>query len=597
MAATDMEVDRDLRAERSALEQAVAGRTICEALARMAAQRPDAEALTWMADGGGRQALTWRQVHEQVDACALGLRTLGVAPDTCALILTRNRPEHFLANHALLQVRGIPVGLYPELAPAQVAQIATHCAARVAVVEAAFLPLLDAIRADLPALEWVVVIGAGDGQPRTGVIGWEELLRRGREFVQRTSGAGAELSARPEDPAALIYTSGTSGSPKGVLLTHRAALQEVEMWQRTWMAVEAGDRLISYAAPAHVSAYVLALWLPPVCGTVTHLCPDRAALLPALRAVRPTRFFGPPGVWETLRATLETPPDSVPSVAEALWVGQTVVAYGRRGAAAPREQAQAYRALAPRRAALLGALGLEHCQGALVAGAPCPPELIVFFHALGLPLGQGWGMTETGGLAFATGPDPRWIGTVGLPMLGVEARLSPDGELLVRGGSLMAGYYLDPARTAEALDGAGWLHTGDLADVGIGGRYRIVGRKTDLIILASGKNVAPSPIEEMLTAHPLIGQACVVGEGQERLTALLVLAAPAERAADPAVLAAIRQHVAAVNARLSGAEQITGFTILTTAWSVAEGELTPMLKLKRAVIARKYAAAIAAMYA
>ena len=310
---------------------------------------------------------------------------------------------------------------------------------------------------------------------------------------------------------------------------------------------------------------------------------------------------------------LDAQPNSSPGAQDALHVGRAVVACRQRGELVPRMLVREHSALEPQRAALLRWVGLDHCRMALIGSAPCPPALPAFFHALGLPLTEAWGMTETVGPVLWTGLDRLTIGSVGRPMRGVEARLAPDGELLVRGGPMTAGYYKDHARTADAIDREGWLHSGDIAEVDETGCYRIVDRKKDLIITSFGKNISPSNLEHLLTAHALIGQACVVSDRRDRLTALLILdplgvagfaqrhglssASHVELTTHPSVRAEIQRHVDAVNERLSGAEQITAFTILPTEWSVAGGELTPTLKLKRSVIACKYADAIEAMYA
>lgn len=195
--------ERDIVAERAELDRAIAGQTLCTALAHMAERRPDEAALTWTAAGSGWEALTWRRYRDQVRDCALGLRALGVAPGSFGVILTRNRPEHVIASHGLVHALGTPVGLYPTLAPAQVAYIADHCAARVAVVEAAFLPMLHTIRPALPTLEWVVVVGENDGGPHDDVVGWEEVLQRGQEAHQRSPHAFDEATRQvtPDDLA------------------------------------------------------------------------------------------------------------------------------------------------------------------------------------------------------------------------------------------------------------------------------------------------------------------------------------------------------------------------------------------------------------
>jgi long-chain acyl-CoA synthetase len=336
-----------------------------------------------------------------------------------------------------------------------------------------------------------------------------------------------------------------------------------------------GDRIVSYLPLAHCTSQWLTQWQSTVCATVTHFCADPSQLVPTLREVRPTWFLGVPRIWEKLRTAITAS-----------------VGYGSSSG--------------------LDAIGLDHCRVPVICAAPCPAELIEFFHAHHLPLADGWGMTELG---FGTwnGLEQIKPGTIGPPIPGIEARLARDGELLVRGLEMMTGYYKDPTRTAETIDANGWLHTGDIAEVDADGYYRIVDRKKDLIITTSGKNISPSNLETLLKEHPLIGQACVIGDNRDHITALILLepavaatfacqriiqdTSMANLAAHPDVGAAVTRHVRAVNKRLSAAEQILAFRILPTEWTVEGEELTPTLKIRRATIEHKHAHDIKAMYA
>ncbi len=308
---------------------------------------------------------------------------------------------------------------------------------------------------------------------------------------------------------------------------------------------------------------------------MTHFCADPSQLVPTLREVRPTWFLGVPRVWENLRAAITA------SVGDGSSSG-------------------------------LDAIGLDRCRVPVICAAPCPAELVEFFHALGLPLADGWGMTELG---FGTwnGLERIKPGTIGPAIPGIEARCACDGELLVRGLEMMTGYYKDPIRTAETIDLDGWLHTGDIAEVDADGYYRIVDRKKDLIITTSGKNISPSNLEALLKEHPLVGQTCVIGDNRDHITALIVLdaalaagfagqrgiqaASIPQLAAHPDIRAEVARHVQSVNERVSAAEQILAFKILPSEWTVEGEELTPTLKIRRAAIEHKHAEEIQAMYA
>jgi long-chain acyl-CoA synthetase len=544
------ETVRDIEAERTALERAFDGKTLCSELARTASVHAELPMLSWKE--GGWHSLTFREARDQVRAATLGLAALGLRRGEFGLVLTGNRPEHVLACQALVHAGATPVSIYEAIAASQLAYIANHCEATVAVVDADRLPMLLGLRPQLPHMKLIVVCG---GQMELdfggGAIGWEELLERGEEEHERDPLAFEAAAQRvsPDDIATVIYTSGTTGPPKGVVLTHRFALCWVEMMNQR-APVAPGDRVVSYLPLAHCTSQWLTQWQPVVSATSTYFCADPADLVATLREVRPTQLLGVPRVWEKLHAGL---------------AGGTS----------------------------LESIGLDRCRIPIICAAPAAASLIALFHRHGLPLSDGWGMTELG---FGTwnGLERIRPGTIGVAMPGVELRLADGGELLARGPCMMDGYYKDPARTAETIDGDGWLHTGDLAACDEDGYYRIVGRKKELIITNAGKNISPINIEAMLREHPLVAQCCVVGDGRDHLTALIVF--DPVRAAGRDAIADMHAHITVVNERLSAAEQLVAFTILHKHWTVEGEELTPTLKLRRAAVERKYASEIEAMY-
>jgi long-subunit acyl-CoA synthetase (AMP-forming) len=607
---------RDIALERRQIDEAIGDHTLCSALARTASTHPEVEALKWPTTDEWA-SLTWAQYRDLVRDVALGLRSIGFSPGGFGVLLTRNRPEQVIASHALLHAGGTPVGLYNALAPAQIAYIANHCVATVAIVDAVFLDKLAAIRADLPNLSRIVVVGSTDENRPDWVVGWEDVVQLGRAEHTTNPYAFEEASLRvtPDDLAALIYTSGTSGPPKGVMITHRNALREVEAVGRMARA-RAGDRTVSFVPLAHVTEQFFSLWQFAVCGTTTHFCPDPAELLPTLRAVRPTWFFGPPRVWEKVHAGIHAAMAAQDPAERRRW--EAAIESGRQlvacdqGGARTGELAQRHAALRPVRSAIVSSFGLDQCRIALTGSAPCSSEVLEFFHALGLRVSEAWGMTETSCAGTWNGLGKIKIGSVGRTIPGLEARIAPDGELVVRAGTVSPGYYRDPERTGQCLDAAGWLHTGDMAEVDEDGYYRIVDRKKELIINAYGKNISPANLESLLKNHPLIGQACVVGDRRPHLVALLVLDGPvaaawarergietaslAKLSSRPEVVDEVQRGVEAVNEQVSAAECIRAFTILPTEWTPETEELTPTLKLKRRVITARYAAEIERMY-
>jgi long-chain acyl-CoA synthetase len=403
-----------------------------------------------------------------------------------------------------------------------------------------------------------------------------------------------------------------------VIDTHRTALWILESMHRV-VPRDDQDRLISYLPLAHAGDRFLIYYATIASGHTAVFCAEVTQILQTLLEVRPTAFGGVPRIWEKLHAGLTSAITKEPDeqkrrmVLGALEIGRAVVALEQRGEPVPAALAQQRAMVEPIFAAIRARIGLDRAKYTVTGAAPTPREVLEFFHAIGIRIADVWGMSEIAVVGTRNPADRIKIGSIGTPLPGVEVRLAPDGELQVRGGMVMRGYYKDPGKTAETIDRDGWLSTGDIATVDADGYYTIVDRKKELIITAGGKNISPSNLESLLKAHPLIGQACVIGDNRNYLTALIVLdgqAAPAwasahgvassttaELAAHPAVQDDVARAVAAVNERVSRVESIRKWTILPTEWTAESEELTPTLKLKRRVILEKYANEIAAMYA
>jgi len=609
---------RDVAAERRDIDQAIEGKTLCSAFAETVARLGDAEALVGRAPSGELRSVSWKQYRERVREAALGFHALGVTPKNFAVVMARNRPEHVMADMGLVHAGATPVGLYNTLAPEQVSYIANHCEARVAVVEdLGFLAKFQAVRADLPKLERIVLIEGTSDDPQ--VITWDELLATDRAAHARDPHRfdGLWQAVVPDDVVTLVYTSGTTGPPKGVIDTHRAALWVLESLRRV-VATSEADRIISYLPLAHAADRVLNYYASIVSGHTLVFCPEVNQILAMLIEVRPTVFGGVPRIWEKLHAGLTSAIAKEPDesrrrmVLGALDVARTVVGLEQRGEPVPDELRQRRAMVEPIFAAIRARIGLDRARYTVTGSAPTPREVVEFFHAIGLRIDDIWGMSEITVVGTRSPPDRIKIGTIGAALPGIEARLAPDGELQVRGGMVMRGYYKEPEKTAETIDPEGWLSTGDIATVDAEGYYRIVDRKKELIITAGGKNISPANLESLLKTHPLIGQACVIGDNRAYLTALIVLdgqVAPgwaaargatsseiAELAGHPEVRAEIGRAVAAVNQHVSRVESIRKWTILPAEWTAESEELTPTLKLRRRIIVKKYAKAIVAMY-
>jgi long-chain acyl-CoA synthetase len=609
---------RNAAAERSEIERAIEGQTLCSVFAATVARLGDAEALVGKAPGGERRSLSWNQYRERVREVALGFHALGVTPKSFGVIMARNRPEYVIADLGLVHAGATPVGLYNTLAPEQVSYIANHCDARVAIVEdAAFLAKFQAARAEMPKLERIVLLEGTSDDP--SVVTWDQLLATGRAAHERDPHAfdGLWQGVSPDDTLTLIYTSGTTGPPKGVMDTHRSSLWVIEALRRV-VATSEEDRVVSYLPLAHAADRFLFYYTSIVSGQITAFCPDMSQIVPTLLEARPTLFGGVPRVWEKLHAGLTSAITKEPdeqkrrTVLGALEVARKVVGLEQRGEPVPDELRQQRAKAEPIFAAIRARIGLDRVKHTVTGAAPTPHEVLEFFHAIGVPIAEVWGMSELGVIATCNPPDRIKIGSIGTVVPGVEARLAPDGELQVRGGMVMRGYYKDPEKTAETIDPEGWLSTGDIATVDADGFYTIVDRKKELIITAGGKNISPANLESLLKAHPLVGQACVIGDNRSYLTALITLdgqVAPAwatahgiasqaiaDLAVHPDVHAEVGRAVSSVNEHVSRVENIRKWTILPTEWTAESEELTPTLKLKRRVIVDKYVKTIASMY-
>ena len=605
----------DVLAERAAIDAAVSGKTICTIFADAVGKWGDRPALRWK-NNGDWSTLTWKDYRDQVAAVTLALRSLGFGAGQFGLIMARNVPEHVIADLGIVHAGGAAISVYNTLAPEQIEYVANHSEATVAFVEdESFLQKFLAIRSSTPHLRHIVLVR---GDAPEGVMTWESLLAKGRELyaADPKSFEHTWRAVGPEDTVSLIYTSGTTGPPKGVVYSHNNILWTLESVQRFW-EIEP-ETLVSYLPLAHVAERFTSQWRGIHLGHEVWLCPDPNLLLPFLLEARPTMFVGVPRVWEKLMAGLRAGIAAEPDEAKRQMVqgalSASVNAYRlrREGKEVPPDVTAVVERAAPLFTLLRSKVGLDRCTTAITSTAPCRPEVHEFWAALGMPLYEVWGMSELTGPATVVPMDDHQAPSIGKPMPGVEVRLGEDGELLVRGGNVMVGYYKEPGKTADIIDKEGWVHSGDIAEPGRNGQFKIVDRKKELIITSAGKNISPANLESLAKSSPIIGQAVAVGDGRNFISVLVVLdpqVAPmwakargieastmAALADDPAVVGEVRRALTEANTHLSRVEQFKRFTILPTEWSPESEELTPTMKLKRRVIHSKYQPQIEAMY-
>ncbi|WP_030208651.1 long-chain fatty acid--CoA ligase [Streptomyces sp. NRRL S-87] len=573
-------------------------------------------ALSWR-EGPGWTTLTWADVRREVAVLASGYAALGVRRGEHVLMMMGNRPEHWLTDLALVHLGAVPVTVYGTSAPEQIAHIARHSRARLAVVEGArelsrWEPLLD--DPDTPLARLVVAEAAEAGPHRTyGAVHAAGV----RSYQGADAFEKGWQEVRPEDPLTVVYTSGTTGDPKGVRLTHRnILLQSVRLDRRTDLPEHAEH--VCYLPFAHIAERILGIYLPLLRAAHVRLVADPTAVAGAVRELRPVQFFGVPRVWEKLAAGLRAALTQLPTaqqeaVEAATALGRAHAGHRERGEEVPPELAASYaeareRVLVP----LLTLAGLDRLEWTASATAPMPLDVVRFWSGFGITIMDAWGLTETSGVCTVNSPDDFRLGSVGKPIEGLELRVADDGEILTRGATVFAGYLRPDGSLEGATDADGWFPTGDVGRIDDDGFLWLTDRKKELIITSNGKNVSPALVENTLKEHPLIGQAFAHGDGRSYLVALLVLdpeLAPAWAAArgvhapDPAALAAhpavrdeVERAVAAANARLNRTEQIKRYRLLTEEWGPETGELTPSLKLRRRVVRAAYAETLDALY-
>ncbi len=610
----------DVVRRRDEIEGATAGRTLCDELRRVAETCGDAGAFS-DEDGDGWRSLTWSQARQRVLEVAAGFAALGLTPGERVALMLPNRSEHVLADLGAVHAGGLGVTLYATLAPEQIGYVAADCDARIAVLDGAaelarWQPVLD----QLPGLTRIIVRDPAACPAGDQYLTWDGLVALGRD---RLAADPDEITARvaairPGDPLALLYTSGTTGNPKGVVLTHRNILYEMAAAEQMGIVVPR-VRWVSYLPLAHIAERMFSIYLAIGAVSHVHFCPDAAQLVRVIGQVRPTAFFGVPRVWEKIRAGIqallaaEQDEGKRAAVAQAMDTGRRYVRSCQYGQATPPELAAQFRGadeqvLGPIR----GLLGLGEAASVFSAAAPLPPDVAAFFAGLGMAILDVYGMTETTGAFTANTPAEFKLGTVGRPYAGVEVAIAGDGEILARGPLTTPGYLNRPDLTEALLDPDGWLHTGDIGTIDADGFVSVTDRKKELIITAGGENIAPAAVENALLAHPLIGQALVYGDRRPYVIALLTLdgeAAPAwarargitagslaELACDPQLLAEVAAGVAAANQRLARVQQVKRWHLLPVEWTAETEELTPTLKLKRRVVHAKYADIIDTLY-
>jgi len=575
---------------------------------------PDAPAYYVRIDGHW-QMTNWRRRAEGVQRIARALISLGVPAGGATSILGSNRAEWVDWHMATMMIGATPAGIYTTCAPEQVRYIVEHSESPVLLLDSEEqLRKVEREWARMPRLLHVVLMPSAPQALADGsrVLAWAQFLDRA-ESVDYDK-LDQRFAALSENAAAtVIYTSGTTGPPKAVLLTHKNLTFTADVALRL-VSLTPNDRLFSYLPLSHIAEQMFSVIGPACAGTPVYFARSAETVPDDLKEVQPTVFFGVPRVWEKLAAVVSARMQTIKGpkarlLAWAMDVARRAVAL--RNAGSPLGLRLLVQHTLARKLLLgpaLTKMGFGSARVCVTGAAPTPRAVLDFFAGLDLPLHEVYGQSEASGPTTFNVPGQTRYGTVGKVIPGVEVRIAEDGEILVRGANVFAGYAKDPDATRESFTD-GWLRSGDLGAVDADGFLKITGRKKEIIITAGGKNITPSLIEEALKAIDLVADAVVIGDGRKFLVALLVLdsgrveayqADPADRAPahqSIALRALLQGEVDKVNARLGRVEQIKRFHVLPRAFSLEEGELTPTLKVRRKVVSDNFATEIEALYA
>lgn len=568
------------------------------------------------------RAFSWRDYWDHASWLGLGLLELGLRRGEVVLILAEDRKEWLYADYGVLGAGGVPCGVYPTDSASQLAYLVEDSGARFLFVEDdEQLDKFLAARDRMPGLEHVIVVEReglrGFADPQVQFL--DDLYARGRAARERDPGRfTAELEAAgPDDLRMVVYTSGTTGPPKGAMLSHRNVLYQLTAGLDR-LDLRAGDELLCFLPLCHILERLVSAEMPLASGHRVNFAESPETVFENLREVAPHGFTAVPRFWEKIYSRLMIQRSEATRIGRfafdrALAVGARVATLRAAGRAVPawlalRHAFWDFFVLANVRRMV----GMGRARRGTSGGAPISPELLRWFAALGVPIYEGYGQTESTGVISVNHRLDSQIGTVGPLLPGSEARIVEEGELLVRGPHVFAGYWRKPAQTDEVLDSEGWLHTGDTGRLDEAGRVTITGRLKDIIITAGGKNITPVEIESRLKFSPYVADAVVIGDRRRYLTCLVMVDQEnveqyAQRHRIPfsdfASLCAAREvqdligaEIAAVNRAFAQVEQIKAFRLLDMLLTPEDEELTPTMKLKRGLVEQKHRALVDSMY-
>ena len=576
-------------------KQTTGSRTIADLLPRAAQTFASRTAVKHKVDGEWRD-VTFAEVGDVVTEIALGLIDLGIEPGERVCLLANTRPEWTYADFAITGTGAVVVPIYPTNSPEECEWVASNSDAVAVVCEdASQLAKIAAVRDRLPSLRHLIAI-----DPAEGAVSIDELRERGRSRDR------AELEARhdaigPDDPFTFIYTSGTTGPPKGCVLTHGNYRSVLDMVESRDLFQDDDDLVYLFLPLAHAFALLIQLATFDRGVALAYFGGDSKQIIPELMEVHPTYLPSVPRIFEKL-FTLAQQQLSQEEIAQIRDVGGRIQDLEAHGEVVPADLRAAFEPLAPKAEFVRNLFG-GRLREAVTGAAPIAQEILEFFWGCGVPVLEGYGMTETSTTATTSSPEDHRFGTVGKALPGVEIRIADDGEILLKGANIFGGYH----KNADASFGAvedGWLHTGDLGELDADGYLKITGRKKDIIITAGGKNLTPANLENDMKQSRWVSQAVMHGDRRPFPVMLITLDEEeivpwakeqglpddiATLAKEPKVHELIQAELDKANAKYAQVEQVKKFTILDHDLSQETGELTPTLKVKRNVVNERYA--------
>ena len=621
----------------------VDGKTIIDYFNQNADEFPDYPALNTPINDeySGWDSTSWSEYRELVHNLAAGLIDIGFSQGDNGFIVSDNTKEHFISDLSIMHAGGTPSTIYKQLKGGQIAYISNLLDAKIAFVgNSELFEEVNKAKKECKNLEYIILIEDYEQHKDLDyVLNFQELIENGKKLNESDSSKleDAIASVTPQSLACLIFTSGTTGNPKGVMITHENVLWTAQSLFAETVQLSTNPRIVSYLPMAHIAARLGDHYQSIYRRGQIFPVPVLEDMAKALPTIKPSIFLAVPRVWERFQSGLLNKineSDKKDLALKAIDNGLERVEYEQRGEKPPigiRLKDAIFKKLVFEKSFKQG-LGLDSTEIFATAAAPMNPEVHKWFHAIHIDVTEIYGMTEDTGPAtigipnhaidyvknmFKSGSVPipevlNPIGKVGIPLAGTEVKVLEDGELCIKGKHVASGYYKLEEETKETFDNDGWLHTGDLAEIDENGYVKIVGRKKEIIITSGGKNIAPVEIEDYVKPHTLVGQICVVGDGKKFLSALIVLDGDggAEKWAEEngvdynirdmsknsKVVEAIQEQIDEANSKVARVQQIKKFTLLENEWTDSSGELTPTLKLKRNVIAERYKNEIESMY-